>query len=91
LSSTKTTVRKAKEKFIIESEHINPYPGCRVWKEFPMAQAHAISRDIGIKLNTQKEKVKIFDKKKVLKEVEEKRYQKEIHWQQHMDERIETL
>ena len=40
---------------------------------------------------TQKEKVKISDKKKVLRETAEKRYQKEIRWWQHMDEQIETL
>jgi hypothetical protein len=42
----------AEDKFIIESEPINPYTGHRVWKEFPTAQAHAIPRDKSIKLYT---------------------------------------
>ena len=53
---------------------------CEVQNEFPTAQAHAISRDAGIKLNTQKEKNKNFDKKMVPREAVKKWYQKEIHW-----------
>jgi hypothetical protein len=49
-----TTVRGVEDKFIIESEPVNPYMGHRVQKEFPTAQAHAISRDTGVKLDTQK-------------------------------------
>ena len=44
---------------------INPYVGRGMGKEFPTAKSHAISRDVGIKLDTQKEKVKISNKKKV--------------------------
>jgi hypothetical protein len=80
----------AEDKFIFESEPINPYMGREVRKEFLTAEAHAISWDTHVKLNTQKEKVKISNKK-VPKEAAEKRYQKEIRWRQHMDEQIKTL
>jgi hypothetical protein len=37
-----------------------------VREEFPTAQAHAMSWDASIKLDTQKEKVKIFEKRRCL-------------------------
>jgi hypothetical protein len=47
-----------------------------VWSaELPTAKAHAISWDVGIKLDTQKEKVKIFNKKKVSREVVARNFQ----------------
>ena len=51
------------DKFIVESEPINPLVGGEVQRKYPMAQAHAISLDVSVKLDTQKEKVKNSDKK----------------------------
>ena len=79
------------DKFIVESELANPYAGCGVQKEFRIAQAHAISRDACIKLDTQKEEVKIFDKKRRPREATESRSQTEIHWRRSMEDRMKTL
>jgi hypothetical protein len=31
-------------KFIVNNEHVNPFVGRRVWREFPKAQVHVIPR-----------------------------------------------
>jgi hypothetical protein len=59
---------RAEDKFIIKSEPVNSYAGHKVRKEFLTTQAHAISWDTHIKLDTQKVKVKVSNKKKVPKE-----------------------
>jgi hypothetical protein len=56
-----------------------------------MAQTHAISRNVGVKLDTQKEKVKNSNKKKMPRKAAERRSQTEIHWQHNLKDRMETL
>jgi hypothetical protein len=44
------------DKFIVESKPAKPYAEHGIQKEFPMAQVHVISRDVGAKLNTKKKR-----------------------------------
>jgi hypothetical protein len=39
-------------KFIVNNEHVNPFVGRRVWREFPKAQVHVILGDTDVKLDT---------------------------------------
>jgi hypothetical protein len=41
----------AEAEFIIESEPVNPFVVHRVWRKFPMTQAHAILWEAGVKLD----------------------------------------
>ncbi|XP_059455706.1 uncharacterized protein LOC132185910 [Corylus avellana] len=65
----------AEDKFIVKGEPVNPYAGHGVRKEFPMTQAHAISRDAGVNLDIRKEKIENSYKKKVSREMAEVKHQ----------------
>jgi hypothetical protein len=43
---------KVECKFIIENEPINHFAGRGVWRKFPTTQAHAIPREVCVKLDT---------------------------------------
>jgi hypothetical protein len=74
------------ETNLLLREPINALAGCKVRRKYPMAQAHAISLDASLKLDTQKEKVKNSDKKNVPREVAARRNQMDIRWWQHVDD-----
>jgi hypothetical protein len=77
------------DKFIIENEPINHFASWHdVWKEFPTAQAYAITRDADVKLDTLdfqgylqhkrstfKENIQKYDKKNVPREAMERKNQ----------------
>jgi hypothetical protein len=59
---------EAKGKFIAENELVNPFAWCGVQRKFPMAQAHTIPREAGVKLNTPNFQVCLQSKESPIKE-----------------------
>jgi hypothetical protein len=85
---------RVEEKFIVESELVNPFTGRGVSRKFPTAQAHAILQEAGVKLDTTcfqgflqpkeslgKEKIEKSGKKKVPREATKRTNQLAKFWQ----------
>jgi hypothetical protein len=85
---------RVEEKFIVESEPVNPFTRRRVSRKFPMAQAHGILQEASVKLDTTcfqgslqpkeslvKEKIEKSGKKKVPREATKRTNKLAKFWQ----------